>query len=707
MNTIPRDGEDLAECIVAEDFNPYHRWLGISPKDLPPNHYRLLGLDLFEDDPEAIRDAVERQMGHVRRYQLGKHLAMSQKILNELALAKACLSNPEKKVAYDVTLRAEIAQKEAASTPPTALGDDEALLAKEQTTSAPPPQQPDILRGIDISDFPSTFPPRPSRKKKQSWQIPAAIALGAALVIGIVAWLLSGGGGQKEVAQEAQKVGSETISATTEPPNPKPAPKLESKPEPSTPELARNASTQDGANGQTRGTVSAESAPPSEPRPSSPTMKREAGTSPAKVQHDAPIAQPLSPPQPQAVDGKLSLFDGTTLNGWHPSDPGGPNCWSAENGELRNIPQPTRNNNLVTDQLFRDFDLQLEFLLEDRANSGVYLRGMYEVQLYDDNAKVVKPKQRSGAIYGQIAPSKEAYLGPAKWNTLNVSLIGQRVTVTMNGKCIIDEAYVSEPTDHQQALHIKEGDPGPIMLQCMPGGAARFRNVSITRVGEHLPAAAVDVPPVKATVVAKVAEAAELPSQNKSLAEQTASSTSRKTVPFVALFNGKNLRGWHLRDPNGPLCWGVNKGELICIARGKKLDLITDKVFQNFELQLEFLMGPNADSGVFLRGLYQVQLVDTHPRDEKMACGAIVTKVAPSEDAYLGSGCWNTLNVKMIGQRVTVTMNGKRIIDDAEVTGPTDNFETLSIKEGDPGPIMLQCWANEFRFRNIRIRPLK
>ena len=346
--------------------------------------------------------------------------------------------------------------------------------------------------------------------------------------------------------------------------------------------------------------------------------------------------------------------------------------------------------------------------MEDATrSSGVYLRGLYEVQLSDDNPEVAGPKQRSGAIWEQIAPSEQAYLGPAKWNTLNVSLIGQRVTVTMNGKRVIDEGYVSEPTDHKQTLDIKEGEPGPIMLHCWRYGAARFRNLSITRIGEHLPAATADAPPVTATVVAKVAEAAERPSRNKSLAEHTAGSTSHKTVPFVALFNGKNLRGWHLRDPKGPLCWGVNKGELICIARGKKLDLITDRVFQDFELQLEFLMGPNADSGVFLRGLYQVQLIDTHPPDRTRGCGAIMTKVAPSEDAYLGSGRWNTLNVKMVGQRVTVTMNGKRIIDDAEVTGPTDNFETLSIKEGDPGPIMLQCWANEFRFRKIRIRPLK
>ena len=540
---------------MAEDFNPYHRWLGISPKDLPPNHYRLLGLDLFEDDPEAIRDAAERQMGHVRRYQLGKHLAMSQKILNELALAKVCLSNPEKKAAYDVTLRAEIAQKQAATAPPTALGDGGKLLAQRQAASVPPAQQPDILSGLDFSP---SLPPHPSRKKKQSWQIPIAIAAGAALVIGIVALLLSGGGDKKIV--QSNQDGSKKTSTTAQPPSPKPAPKPESKPEPSTSELARNASAQDGTNGQPRVTVSAESVSPTEPKPSSPTTKRQEGTSPAKVQPEAPIVQPVSPPQPQAVNGNVSLFDGTTLNGWHLRDPDGPKCWLADNGKILNIPQPTRNNNLITNQLFRDFELQLEFLMEAASNSGVFLRGLYEVQLYDDNASVVGPKDRCGAIWGQIAPSEEAYLGPGKWNTLNVKMVGQRVTVAMNGKRIIDDAYVSGPTSNVQSLNIKQSDPGPIMLQCMAGGAARFRNLSITRIGEHLPAAAADASPAKETVVAKVAEAAELPSQNKSLAEQTASSTSHKPLPFVALFNGKNLRGWHLRDPNGPLCWSAKRG---------------------------------------------------------------------------------------------------------------------------------------------------
>ena len=87
-------------------LDPYHRWLGIPPKDQPPNHYRLLGIERFEPDQEVIRDAAEQRMAHVRTYQLGQYSELSQKILNELAAAKACLLDPQKKAVYDRQLRA-------------------------------------------------------------------------------------------------------------------------------------------------------------------------------------------------------------------------------------------------------------------------------------------------------------------------------------------------------------------------------------------------------------------------------------------------------------------------------------------------------------------------------------------------------------------------------------------------------------------------
>lgn len=104
---------------MSGQFDPYHRWLGIPAEEQPPHHYRLLGLALFEDDPDVIRDAAERQMAHVRGYALGRHAELSQRILNELGTAKACLSDPAKKTEYDRRLRRDLAASQPVRpTPP-------------------------------------------------------------------------------------------------------------------------------------------------------------------------------------------------------------------------------------------------------------------------------------------------------------------------------------------------------------------------------------------------------------------------------------------------------------------------------------------------------------------------------------------------------------------------------------------------------------
>jgi hypothetical protein len=93
---------------MPQDFDPYYRWLGIPPEKQPPHHYSLLGIDLFEDDPDVIETAANRQMGHLRTYQTGKYSPLSQKLLNEVAAAKICLLTPTKKQAYDRALRSQL-----------------------------------------------------------------------------------------------------------------------------------------------------------------------------------------------------------------------------------------------------------------------------------------------------------------------------------------------------------------------------------------------------------------------------------------------------------------------------------------------------------------------------------------------------------------------------------------------------------------------
>ena len=102
---------------MSEAFDPYYVWLGIPREEQPPDHYRLLGLRLFEDNPEVIQNAADRQMVHLRSFQSGKRADESQKLLNEVAAARVCLLSPEKKAGYDGRLRQSVGKTLAADLP--------------------------------------------------------------------------------------------------------------------------------------------------------------------------------------------------------------------------------------------------------------------------------------------------------------------------------------------------------------------------------------------------------------------------------------------------------------------------------------------------------------------------------------------------------------------------------------------------------------
>ncbi|MFO0816609.1 MAG: hypothetical protein U1A77_01630 [Pirellulales bacterium] len=89
-------------------FDPYHQWLGIPPREQPPNHYRLLGIDLFESNGDVIAYAADRQMTHLRKFQSSRYVAESQRLLNEVAAARVCLLDPNRRLAYDAELRVRL-----------------------------------------------------------------------------------------------------------------------------------------------------------------------------------------------------------------------------------------------------------------------------------------------------------------------------------------------------------------------------------------------------------------------------------------------------------------------------------------------------------------------------------------------------------------------------------------------------------------------
>jgi len=118
---------------MTEQFDPYRKWLGIPPEEQPPHHYRLLGIGLFESDPDTIDHASNRQMTHVRSFQGGAQTEHSQRLLNELSAARVCLLDPGRKSVYDEWLRSHLNRLSAPATPSTPRSADAPMAA------APPP----------------------------------------------------------------------------------------------------------------------------------------------------------------------------------------------------------------------------------------------------------------------------------------------------------------------------------------------------------------------------------------------------------------------------------------------------------------------------------------------------------------------------------------------------------------------------------------
>jgi hypothetical protein len=130
------------KCTMSEAFDPYYKWLGIPPKDQPPNHYRLLGLEAFEWDSSVISNAADRQMRMVRTFQTGKWSKQSQALLNEISAARVCLLDPQRKTEYDRRLAADPQAVETPppiAEPPPLSGPPQLPMKPAQTATVPPP----------------------------------------------------------------------------------------------------------------------------------------------------------------------------------------------------------------------------------------------------------------------------------------------------------------------------------------------------------------------------------------------------------------------------------------------------------------------------------------------------------------------------------------------------------------------------------------
>ncbi|HEY0651483.1 MAG TPA: DUF1080 domain-containing protein [Chryseosolibacter sp.] len=173
----------------------------------------------------------------------------------------------------------------------------------------------------------------------------------------------------------------------------------------------------------------------------------------------------------EGTPGKpVNLIQKTGTAGWEAM---GPNQWVVENGILKS---PKSGSNLVTTEKFNDFKLHVEFRYPKGSNSGIYLRGRYEVQVMDSQGNDPVPGE-FGGVYGFIAPSEQVAKAAGEWQTYDITLVGRMITVVANGKTIISNQEIPGITGG--ALDSKEGEPGPLMLQG-DHGPVEYRNIVIT-----------------------------------------------------------------------------------------------------------------------------------------------------------------------------------------------------------------------------------
>ena len=177
---------------------------------------------------------------------------------------------------------------------------------------------------------------------------------------------------------------------------------------------------------------------------------------------------------------------------------------------------------------------------------------------------------------------------------------------------------------------------------------------------------------------------------------------------FRLLFNGKDLTGWKLRNPSGHQSWSVKDGELVnTVNPGEHgTDLVTEKKYWNFTVRYEYKIPARSNSGFYLRGRHEIQIADDFERGKPSlgGNGAIYQHTAAAKFASKPVGEWNTVEATMIGNKITVILNGVKIHDNVECDRATGSEIDKNVKE--PGPFFLQGDHGSVSFRNMSVKEL-
>lgn len=411
----------------------------------------------------------------------------------------------------------------------------------------------------------------------------------------------------------------------------------------------------------------------------------------------------------QRESGFTPLFDGQTLNGWKLIGKKGEG-YGVKDGMI--YCARGGGGNLMTERDYGDFVLRFEFKLEDGSNNGVGIRapldgdaayGGMEIQILDEGAAdrgkwgKLRPAQYHGSIYDVVAAKKGALKPPGEWNTQEISAIGRRIKVVVNGKTITD-ADLNEVTD-------------PAVIRKHPGLFRDRGHIGFLGHNDYLELRNIRIK--------------DLPRKEKD---------NSPPPGFKALFNGRNLNGWKglLKSPNdNPIKraaltpeqsaaaqkeadenmrahWKVEDGALAFDGKGRSL--CTTKDYANFEMLVDWKITPRGDSGIYVRGSPQVQIWDPHTKPPKsgseVGSGAFYNNQKnPSKPLKVADkpiGEWNRFRILMVGERVHIFLNGELVTNDTVL----ENYWDRSRPIFPTGQIELQNHGDELWFKNIYIREL-
>jgi len=424
----------------------------------------------------------------------------------------------------------------------------------------------------------------------------------------------------------------------------------------------------------------------------------------------------------QAAD-PIELFNGKDFNGWHGRPTVDPRKWESTpeadkakwNQEIadhwkvdgKEIVNDGKGAYLTTNAEFGDFDLTLDFKIVKDCDSGIYLRGIPQVQIWDPDAENNKKngnEKGSGGLWNNPAgwagkdPLVRADNPVGQWNTMKMRLVGERCWVWLNDKAVVVNARLHDYFAPGQPL-IKRG---PIQLQTH-GAEIRFRNISLKEFSD-----------VEANDILRKAEAQEI---------------EKDAVKFNVLFNGSDLAGWKGATGN----YTVSEGAIQCM-QGKGGVLYTEKSYGDFVFRFDFQLPPAGNNGIAIRypsveeieqlpkdlrhgdaayvSMTELQVLDDgHANyktiDPRQAHGSAYGMAAAKRGFLRPTGQWNHEVITVTGSKIQVELNGTRILDaDLATINEYMNNTPHPGKDRASGHIGFAGHSDPVKFRHIEVVPL-